>query len=226
MPFRSRARGPPACCTGCAGLQKGSKQNENVGTLTITGSGTLDAQGGKGNAVGAGIGGGGAITNFVGTNITISGGSVTATGGNGGAGSGSGSLSTGTNGNAWINASSISSGNNCSGVIFNGNAGQIYGSSYTLNQNAEIPSGKTLTMLSGKALTIDTGAALTNNESQSVFYTGIPATNSVRITGSAAKGSANEKSKRSCWKTAKVHKPRRAACCGASRRFCKKKTTG
>ncbi len=75
----------------CAGLQKNS-----TGTLTISGTGSLNATGGVGNGGegGAGIGGG---RNGNGFNITISGGIVTATGGNGGAGIGGGNGGNGSN---------------------------------------------------------------------------------------------------------------------------------
>ena len=49
-----------------------------------------------------------------------------------------------------------------SGVIFEGSAGQIYGSP-ALATNAEIPSGKTLTIPEGSRLTINPGVTLTNN---------------------------------------------------------------
>ena len=66
-----------------AGLQK----NDNAGTLTIRGEGSLTATGGD---AGAGIGGGyGGLGNSIG-NIIIKGGTVTATGNDGGAGIGGG----------------------------------------------------------------------------------------------------------------------------------------
>ena len=71
-----------------AGIQKNGTAE---GTLTISGSGALTAQGGK---QGAGIGGG---DGGVGSNITISGGEVTATGGERGAGIGGGSERNGRN---------------------------------------------------------------------------------------------------------------------------------
>ena len=69
-----------------AGIQKNGTAD---GTLTISGSGALTAQGGK---YGAGIGSG---YEKVGSNISISGGEVTATGGYGGAGIGGGMYGTG-----------------------------------------------------------------------------------------------------------------------------------
>ena len=69
-----------------AGIQKNGTAD---GTLTISGSGALTAQGGK---YGAGIGGG---YEKAGSNISISGGEVTATGGYGGAGIGGGMYGTG-----------------------------------------------------------------------------------------------------------------------------------
>ena len=66
-----------------AAIQKNGDA-ENIGTLTISGDGSLTAKGGE---YGAGIGGGDRGTA---SNITISGGTITATGGNTGAGIGGG----------------------------------------------------------------------------------------------------------------------------------------
>ena len=146
----------------CAGLQV-----PNGATLVITESsgGSLNVTGG---GLGAGIGGG-----FKGNGgeITISGGTVTATGGGDGAGIGNGFWGAdGTfaaNGNAFIVANSISdqSGKNTSwkGVIFEGDAGQVYGDSITLTTDAEIPSGKELTIKDGQTLKVDNGVTLINN---------------------------------------------------------------
>ena len=71
-----------------AGIQKNGTAD---GTLTISGSGTLNAQGGE---YGAGIGGGYC---GVGSNITITGGIITATGGSYGAGIGGGFWGGGSN---------------------------------------------------------------------------------------------------------------------------------
>ena len=71
-----------------AGIQKNGTAD---GTLTISGSGALTAQGGK---YGAGIGSG---YEKAGSNISISGGEVTATGGYGGAGIGGGKNGAGSN---------------------------------------------------------------------------------------------------------------------------------
>ena len=70
----------------CAGLQK-----DSTGTLTISGTGSLNATGGR---YGAGIGGG---DSGDGSNITISRGIVTATGGDRGAGIGGGGSGDGSN---------------------------------------------------------------------------------------------------------------------------------
>ena len=140
------------------------------GTITIN-DGTVTATGGRSSSGGsAGIGGG---FGGAGGNIIITGGTVTATGhydssgiGNGGIGSG-GTFSTDPNGNAFIIASpSISDTGNqgdWSGVIFEGDAGQVYGDSITLTTDAEIPSGKELTIKDGQTLTVDDGVILTNN---------------------------------------------------------------
>lgn len=72
-----------------AGLQKNSRPND--GTLTITGTGALTAQGG-GSAAGIG-----STDKADVSNITINGGTVTATGGNSGAGIGGGVLGEASN---------------------------------------------------------------------------------------------------------------------------------
>ena len=141
------------------------------GTVTIYG-GEVTATSNRG----AGIGGGGGdlISGGSGGTVTIYGGEVTATSDRGaGIGGGrvdhifgdSGSFSTGTNGNAFIIASSIQDNDDksaWSGVIFEGNAGAVYGSP-TLQTDATIPAGKTLTVGEDKTLTIGKGVTLTNN---------------------------------------------------------------
>ena len=74
----------------CAGLHKNGN-TDNIGKLTMQGTGTLNANGGE---YGAGIGGG---LGGSGSNITISGGTVTATGGTEGAGIGGGLGGSGSN---------------------------------------------------------------------------------------------------------------------------------
>ena len=138
------------------------------GTITIHG-GTVEAIGGT---FAAGIGGG---TRSSGGNITISGGSVTATGGNAAAGIGDGSgdeiggsggsFATGADGHALIVASSISDKSqrdSWSGIIFQGDNGEVYGNP-TIQENMEIPSGKTLTVPKNITLTVKDGVTLTNS---------------------------------------------------------------
>ena len=137
-------------------------------TITISG-GTVKATGGDD---GAGIGGG---IRRSGGNITISGGSVTATGGNAAAGIGDGSgdeiggsggsFATGADGHALIVASSISDKSqrdSWSGIIFQGDNGEVYGNP-TIQENMEIPSGKTLTVPKNITLTVKDGVTLTNS---------------------------------------------------------------
>ena len=133
--------------------------------LTIEGTGSLTATGG---IKAAGIGGDEAGS--CGT-ITINSGTVTVTGDNdaAGIGAGIGNSNHGTfqtnNGNAVIFASSI--GDNSaekkaawSGIIFEGDSGQVYGTP-TLMADLTIPEGKTLTIPEGKTLTIPEGKTLT-----------------------------------------------------------------
>ena len=154
--------------SGLYGAGIGSGDQGNGGTITING-GTVTAS----SNYGAGIGGGSAVSHV--ETITISGGHVTATSHNGaGIGDGEavggdgGTFSTGTGGSAFIIASSIEEQrdkNNWSGVIFEGDLGQIYGDSVTLGTNAEIPSGKALTIKDGQTITVPAGMTLTNNGS-------------------------------------------------------------
>lgn len=74
----------------CAGIQKNGDA-ENIGTLTISGDGSLEATGGMN---GAGIGGG---SNKAGSNILIKGGTITAIGGYRAAGIGGGQNGAGSN---------------------------------------------------------------------------------------------------------------------------------
>ena len=136
------------------------------GTITIHG-GSVTATGGDDAA---GIGGG---WKGSGGTITIHGGSVTATGGGSAAGIGgefeaadSGSFATGTDGHALIVANGgIGDKRNqksWSGMIFEGNTGTVYGNP-TIQENIEIPSGKTLTVPVNTTLTVKDGVTLTNN---------------------------------------------------------------
>lgn len=123
---------------------------------------------------GAGIGGG---ARGAGGEITISGGIVTATGGSAGIGGGSygsGSAEAGSfkttdknnkPGNAFIIAKNIKDKTNqgsWSGVIFEENAGKVYGTPTLPEGVLTIPSGKTLTVEDGKTLAIVSGTTLIN----------------------------------------------------------------
>ena len=146
----------------------GGGQESSGGTITIHG-GTVTATGGQD---GAGIGSG--SHGSYGT-ITINGGSVTATGGDNGAGIGGGigdeiggyggSFATGADGHALIVASSISDTSqreSWSGIIFEGDTGKVY-KDQTLQENIEIPWGKTLTIPENTTLTVKDGVTLTNS---------------------------------------------------------------
>ena len=92
-----------------AAIQKNGDA-ENIGILTISGSGALIAQGGK---QGAGIGGG---HEKAGNNIVISGGEVTATGGEYAAGIGGGASGTGSNITITGGTVTATGGNNGAGI--------------------------------------------------------------------------------------------------------------
>ena len=135
------------------------------GEITIHG-GTVKAAGESGAA---GIGGG---RRGSGGKITINGGNVTASGGEYAAGIGGGengsggSFTTGTDGHALIvvngGIGDKSNQKNWSGMIFEGNTGTVYGNP-TIQENIEIPSGKTLTVPENTTLTVKDGVTLTNN---------------------------------------------------------------
>ena len=143
----------------------GGGNNGSGGTITING-GTVKATGGR---FAAGIGGG---LNGSGGTVTIHGGSVTATGIDGAAGIGGGengsggSFITGTDGHALIvvngGIGDTSNQKNWSGMIFEGDTGTVYGNP-TIQENIEIPLGKTLTVPKNTTLTVKDGVTLTNN---------------------------------------------------------------
>ena len=147
-----------------AGIGSG-KDSRSGGTITIHG-GTVKANGG---ILAAGIGGGnssssGTITIHGGTVETIGGGSAAGIGG--GEDASGGSFATGTDGHALIvvngGIGDKSNQKNWSGMIFEGNTGTVYGNP-TIQENIEIPSGKTLTVPENTTLTVNTGVTLTNN---------------------------------------------------------------
>ena len=148
---------------GGAGI--GGGDSGSGGNITING-GNVTATGGQ---YAAGIGGG---YDASGGTVTIHGGSVTATGGLSASGIGSGkegsgvSFATGTDGHALIVAnggiSDTSSRDSWSGIFFDGNTGTVYGNP-TIQENIEIPSGKTLTVPVNTTLTVKDGVTLTNN---------------------------------------------------------------
>lgn len=115
--------------TGYAGLQKSNSADYE---LEITGTGTLNATGGKNCA---GIGGGEA---GIGSYITISGGNITATGGENGAGIGGGALGAGSN--ITISGGTViaNGGKNGAGI---GGGGSKSGSNITISGGAVTATG-------------------------------------------------------------------------------------
>ena len=139
-----------------AGIGGGGRGGSG-GDITITG-GTVTAES-EGNGAGIGCGGSGGR----GGDITISGGMVTATEG-WPSGINGDTFSTGENGNAILYAKSInpSSGqSHWSGIIFQDNSGQVYGSQ-TLAGDFTVAEGQTLAIAEGASLTIPAGMKLTN----------------------------------------------------------------
>lgn len=154
---------------GGAGIGCGAMLNE--GKVTITG-GVIVATGGS-NSAGGGAGiGGGRAGEGQGVDITITGGLITATGGGDAAGIGAGTDENGTfsaTGNITVNTGEAIYTNSIggdksswNGVIFEGTAGQVYGS-VELGDDLTIQTGHTLTIPSGSSLTIPEGTTLTNN---------------------------------------------------------------
>ncbi|WP_455138552.1 YDG domain-containing protein [Thermophilibacter sp.] len=158
---------------GYSGAGIGGGDSGLGGAVTISG-GTVDATGGT---YGAGIGGG---YNGTGGSVSITGGIVTAKGGDLGAGIGAGSsssdggtFSAGEGGHAVIFASSVrgeaisdqSGKTSWSGVIFEGNSGEVYGSNVTPTEDFTIPADHALTVPEASGLTITKGVTLTNEGS-------------------------------------------------------------
>lgn len=144
----------------------GGGMNGEGGIVNITG-GMVIATGG--NNGGSGIGGG---FRGVGGTVTVTGGMVIARSAWGGSGIGHGNwasgntvFSTGDNGTAVIFAGSISDNDDASGwsgVIFQGNVGQVYGNQ-TLTENLTVEEGQTLAIPEDITLTVQEGVTLTNN---------------------------------------------------------------
>lgn len=144
----------------------GGKPGNSGGNITICG-GSIEATSRKN---GAGIGGG---SEGSGGSVTISGGNVTATGGKyGAAGIGAGlegsevTFKTGANGHALIFANGgigdKTNQKNWSGLIFEGDAGTIYGKQ-TLSGDLEITGNQILTVPEGSTLTVPQNVTLTCN---------------------------------------------------------------
>ena len=150
--------------SGGAGIGGGDKGNCSKVTIY---SGVVTATGNNG---GAGIGGG--ANSGDGGDIKIYGGTVMAQGSVGvngpghGIGGGSTELQNGTltiKGDAFVVASSIgdtSKQNEWNGVVFIGTTGNVYGTSVTLTNDAEVPAGYTLAIGDGQTLTVAHGATL------------------------------------------------------------------
>ncbi len=179
-----------ASSSGGAGI--GGGHLGDGGTVNIYG-GTVTAKGGDSSA---GIGGGRRGTHPSsnisgggnGGTVAIYGGTVTAIGGDRGAGIGkgdggsnNGSFSTGENGSAVIFAqggqgavaiSDTSGQKGWQGVIFQGAAGQVYGSNITPTEDFTIEADKTLTIKKGQTLTIPEGVTLTISEGATVTNEG------------------------------------------------------
>ena len=149
----------------------GGGKGGNGGSITITGgmikvSNIKSGTGGNGgNCSGYINGNGGKGGN--GGEITINGGIVEGTSITSGSGGSGGSSSGGSNGSNGSAGSIVRN----TGIVFQGDSGQVYGGDVTLSESLEIPSGKTLrieskktlTIPEGKTLSIEDGGTLINN---------------------------------------------------------------
>ena len=159
----------------------GGYAQEIVGNITIHGGNITAYGGGYAAGIGGGYyssGGGGKQHGYGGGNITITGGIIDATNENNTSGIGAGksddprfalqgsqsNFSTGANGNAIIKTNHfvLDNQNLQSGVIFEGNIGNVYGN-VNLPQNLTITSNETLTVMPKSTLTISNNIILTNN---------------------------------------------------------------
>lgn len=135
------------------GIGTGLWESVSSSSVTING-GTVTAIGGDGAA---GIGHSAAFGYNTSCAVTISGGTVTAIGG--------GALRGGSVANGIDNRSKQSEWNGSILVIGRDDSGIYGGDSFTLQEDFEISSGKTLNIGSGKTLNVSNGVTLTNNGS-------------------------------------------------------------
>ena len=135
------------------GIGTGLWESASSSSVTING-GTVTAIGGDGAA---GIGHSAAFGYNTSCAVTISGGTVTAIGG--------GALRGGSVANGIDNRSKQSEWNGSILVIGRDDSGIYGGDSFTLQEDFEISSGKTLNIGSGKTLNVSNGVTLTNNGS-------------------------------------------------------------
>ena len=183
---------------GAAGI--GGDYGNGCGNIEITGGyveatggkGPTWPSGSMGTGSGAGIGSGSvagsdSINSIQVGTITINGGYVSAKSGGtdaagigvGGSVSPSGELVSDRTGNAWIEADSLKLGTGSGtdgtnrflgGVLFSGDEGKIYGTTYTLSQNIAISQGKKLTVDAGKVLYIPKKHILTLSGTDSIAF--------------------------------------------------------
>ena len=153
--------------------ESGSSGGRDNGSIIINITGGFNTA--TGGWKGAGVGGG--SSDQGGVTINISGGTINATGGpnndNGteyAAGIGKGYNSKKTISvsitNSVVMASSISDTSSqdiWSGLIFNGEAGKLYGDSFNISTDCTIPSGKTLEVAAGQTVSIDDVTNFVNN---------------------------------------------------------------
>ena len=149
------AKGASASYGGGAGIG-GAGNSGSISSVTITG-GVIVAEGGSNGA--AGIGGGGHDGKL--DSISITGGWIQATG-HGRNGNDNNGNANAIGGGAGKNPADTSKFSNT--VILDGHTktGTVYGSA-SIEENAEIPEGYTLTIESGKTLTIPADGTLINN---------------------------------------------------------------
>ena len=150
---------------GGSGAGIGGGNSGSGGTITIHGGNVTATGGGSGAGIGGGYSGSGGTITIHGGSVTATCGSLAAGIGDGNGGSG-GSFATGADGHALIFAnggiSDTSNRDSWSGIIFEGDTGKVY-KDQTLQENIEIPLGKTLTVPENTTLTVNSGVTLTNS---------------------------------------------------------------
>lgn len=149
---------------GGAGIGIGSTKNNGTFTLAISGGHVIAKGLGDSNQSGLGAGGGVGVGSCT---INITGGTIEATGASEGILNG---IASGINNHVNISNAIVFLVNGSTtgftkknSMIFEGNEGNLYGNSFTLPNDVQIPSSKVLTIANSQRLIVDRDKTLTNN---------------------------------------------------------------